>query len=203
MKNDIDTLFTRDNFDSEMLYNELEQLDEGDRNKVLDAVLFMQKVNTRSVLIGSIALQHHIKIPRKITPDIDYICEDLAPVLAEALKSQLEVSPLMNGIGYQIKDTLLDILAADTIIHKYALRYSHEKKILGFTIPTVDAEMLFIMKHLLSREKDINDALLILKSRSMDAEKLEKIVNELFADKALDEQMKDELLLYAQYIDNF
>lgn len=128
----------------------------------------VQKIQPESIIIGGCAVAHHVNGYRPLTPDLDLlISEDLRDDgLCQLIDS--------NGrtIGYT--DSFTDFLDADVgniKLNKLILSEFDSMTLFGQELSVIKCELLVILKLSLSRDKDIEDALMLIKSRSFDKER--------------------------------
>lgn len=170
------------NFDSENLYNEISILEEDAKNKILASIDWLKKNNIDSVLVGGTAVAHHLPSPRKLTPDIDFIVNDIEEVKRKLDDDGIKYKPLSYSLGITVDELNMDILdfkSGNKHVNSYVMKDNKESKIAGRNVKIASPEILSIMKFDIGRNKDTDDAIALMRSGVVDKEKYIKIVDVL------------------------
>ncbi len=176
----LEEFIEKGHFDSENLYNEMSILEDSDKNKILAGIDWLKKNNIDSVLAGGTAVAHHLPSSRKLTPDMDFIVNDMEEVKRKLDDDGIKYNPLSYSLGITVDEFDMDILdskSGNKHINTYAMKDNKEIKIAGKRVKIASPEILAIMKFDIGRDKDTDDAIALMKSGVVDREKYLKIVD--------------------------
>ncbi len=139
------------------------------------------------VMIGGCAIATYCP-GRELTPDFDLVASDfdLARIIVQLENDDLEYKPLMTNslIGYQIPIYNVDVIKpgdGNDLIN-YAFKYCHSVELNSIKVKVIIPELLLIIKLLLGREKDLNDAFRLVESKAVDNDKYNQLLDLLFND---------------------
>lgn len=175
MKKFTEWLLFREGFTSETLFNEMAVQSPTAQSKIKNAFDFVSKHNLGCVLVGGMAVAHHAA--RAITPDVDFLCPNIAAVQQALEQEGLSHSPLvlpreLESGGLQCPELDADFLDANTgdvALNRYALGHAEDAMIGGVHVPVIEAGVLAIMKFINGREKDLDDGFKLLKVADADS----------------------------------
>jgi predicted nucleotidyltransferase len=161
-------------FSSKNLFNEINRLAHPQIRQLMEGLQWMTENFPRSVLIGGAATVHYLDGGRELTPDFDFLTSEFALLQGKAVRENLEFHPLINSMNRQIGLVLtkfnidfLDAEAENIPLHDLVLKSFQKILVGGFQIKIVNPELLTIMKLELGREKDLEDAFLLIKSNKL------------------------------------
>ena len=156
-------------FDSSSLFNEMAVLNPNAINKTQNAMQFIHDNNITGVIIGGIAVSHYSD-NRALTPDVDFLTSEINDLKLILQKKGIAFQPLAsNGEfgGIHVPRLDADFLDADegnVSLNHYILKTAVSTQIGGVAFPIIDNAVLTIMKFIIGRDKDMNDAFRLLKT---------------------------------------
>lgn len=172
----------RKDFDSKNLYKEWLQIEKNLSEKMVSGIKWIKVNDSDAVMIGAMAVVNYLPIPRKLTPDVDFLCTDIEQIKDKLTEQGIAFSYLYNNIGITIEQFNLDLLGSkegNKEINDYALHNFNFVKVAGTVIKTATPEALTLMKFSSGRDKDDADAFNLLKSNFFNKEKFLKGIEEL------------------------
>lgn len=157
-----------DGFSSKYLYNEMAIQSPSAIQKIKKSFEFVKRNNLDCVLVGGMAVAHYTS--RAITPDVDFLCPDIAAVKHAADKENLNVRPVVfadlnQSGGFQIVEFDADFLDAkkgNAEVNSQIIIHAEPTSIGGFTVLISDPSTLMIQKFVTGRNKDLEDAFKLL-----------------------------------------
>lgn len=158
-------LLDRPGFASLHLYENFRVLDAKDIEQLAKGFDWMLKSDPDAVLIGGTAVVSYLDSGRTLTPDIDFMVGDIDKLRPLLEDSGFSYSLLIDGLGITIDDLNIDILSSrsgNAVLNDLIMRTPVVQNIGGVGIRVINPELLFIMKMELGRDKDTDDAMLLL-----------------------------------------
>ena len=179
-------LTLKENYTSENLWKKVNILTE-DQIKAIDSGLEWTVENVpNAVIIGGTAVVHYITGARDLTPDLDFLVNNLGSLKNKLEFADIEYSELNPGYGEPIGITVdefntdyMDVNAVNPELNRLILQTPIRVNIGGYQMNMINPELLAIMKFETSREKDVNDAFKLLTSGKVNSEKYVKFVKQL------------------------
>ena len=154
-------------FDSSSLFNEMAVLNPKAITKTQTAMQFIHYNDIPGVIIGGIAVSNYTQ-DRALTPDVDFLTSDINVVKSVLQQKgihfqQLATSGEFGGIYVpQLDADFLDANEGNAPLNHYILKTATNAQIGGATFPIIDHAVLTIMKFIIGRDKDMNDAFKLL-----------------------------------------
>lgn len=154
-------------FDSPSLFKEMAVLAPNSIAKTQTAMQFIHNNNIPGVIIGGIAVANYTQ-DRALTPDVDFLTPNIAGLKALLQQQNIPFQSLASsgefgGIYVPSLDAdFLDASEGNVGLNKYIIQTRTTAKIGGVSFPIIDAAVLTIMKFVIGREKDQNDAFRLL-----------------------------------------
>ena len=150
-----------------------------------------------AVLIGGCAVVHYLSpdSDRELTPDMDMMVDDTDSIRERMDSQGIKYTELSHHLGLLVQDFNVDLLDAsrgNVELNKTIVNSAIAFTIDGILIRVISPELLVIMKIELSRQKDIDDAYILLQSGSLSETKYNYYVDLL----------KDHLTEYDTHISN-
>jgi predicted nucleotidyltransferase len=183
---------------------EFERLTSEEQLKIVTGLEFLQQNEIKTILIGGGAVVSFLNKNRNLTPDLDFICFDMNNLTQVLEKNQIEYSQLVDSnlevIGICLIPFSIDVLDAEKMPFDLIVKIRENATNVCFqnnSLKSISIEMLILQKFLVAREKDINDAFLLLKSGFVDKNKLLNVLEEL---KETFQDDFETIKLYAQLI---
>lgn len=176
----------KENYDSKNLWKNINYLTENQIRDIDKGLEWTIENVPNAVLIGGTAVVHYISGARDLTPDLDFLVNNI-----NSLKNKLEFSDIDyenlnpgygDPIGITITDFNTDYMDANAVnpeLNRLILQTPNKANIGGYTVNIINPELLAIMKFETSREKDVNDAFKLLTSGKVNSEKFVKFAKEL------------------------
>jgi len=168
---------TKQDFDSENLYREWLQVEKNLSEKMQSGLRWIKENDSDAVIIGAMAVANYLLIPRKLTPDVDFLSANIEKVKIKLEESLISFRPLYNSIGITVEKFNLDLLDSEEgnkKLNAFALSNYRFIKVAGVVVRMVTVEALTIMKFSSGREKDEADAFNLLKSGAINKEKFQR-----------------------------
>ena len=159
-----------DKFTSINLFNKINLLTEKQVRLIAKGFDWTAKNYPNAVLIGGTALSHYLKNSRDLTPDIDFMIDDIQTIGDMLDSDNINYRPLLssNGsIGITVDQFNADYLDSDAFnrnLNKLILSTYNLGIVGGYTIKIINPELLTIMKLDLGRDKDIKDGFSLITS---------------------------------------
>jgi hypothetical protein len=166
----------RENFESENLFNKINLLSKEEIKRIDKGLQWTSRNIPNAVLIGGTATIHYIYGPRELTPDIDFMIDNIDFVktkltLDNVKHNYLNVNCVL-GVTVPIFNTdYLDSSIGNKRLNKLILSTHNTALIGGLKINIINPELLAIMKIELGRDKDISDGLDLLASGNLNKKK--------------------------------
>ena len=174
----------KENFTSENLFEKINILTEGEKNKILHGLHWTSENVLEAVLIGGISTVHYINGDRYLTPDVDFIIEDIDKFKSKLENDGYQYKSLNSGQEYDLGITIdefntdyLDSTKGNILLNKVILSTPNTTLIGGYEFKIINPELLAIMKLDLGRDKDIEDGLLLLNSGKLNKTKFTHYLN--------------------------
>ena len=176
----------RENYTSQNLFEKVNYLTEEQINKISNALKWTTENVPNAVLIGGTATIHYISGSRNLTPDIDYLVNDINNVKSKLSFNNIQYDILDVGLGYSIGITVddfnvdfLDSSIGNVQLNKLILSTSNTAMIGGYSVNINNPELLAIMKIELGRDKDTGDGFAMLNSGKLNKAKYVGYLNTL------------------------
>ncbi len=167
-------------FDSKTLFREMALLRKNAVDKATQAFQFIYDNGIQGVLIGGMAVSHWT-VDRELTPDVDFMTDDMAKLLTILDGKNMVHQPLASVRG-DFEGIVVPELDADFIdadkgnveFNHYIMNTARPARIGGLTFKVVDPAVQTIMKFDLGRAKDMEDAFKLLQSGNVKKEDLKR-----------------------------
>ena len=179
-KNFVETanLLEASGYDSLNLHKQVGLLTEAEQRLLQAALQFVVRNKLPVVVIGGVAVVSYISSARDLTPDVDFLTDDLNTIKASLDQNGMQYRPLasfmVNGVqvgGIQVPDINADFLFANAGINRYIMKSAELRRFGGVQLPFATAEVLAIQKFVTARARDSDDAFLLLQSGRLDQKK--------------------------------
>lgn len=156
----------KENYSSYNLYEKIKLLSEIEKRKIIKGLDFVENSGLELVLIGGMAVVHHLKTSRMLTPDIDFLVKDINKLKELLDSNNIKYDNLINGLGITVDKFNADFLDSgeNKKLNAMILSSCNKARIAGYYLNIISLELLFIMKMKTARSKDIDDAFSILTS---------------------------------------
>jgi hypothetical protein len=165
----------KENFDSKNLFNKVSILTEDQVNRISSGLDWTVKNVPDAVIIGGTALVHYLNGGRDLTPDLDFMVNNLPMVKAKLDNDDILYKALRGGniglLGITVDNFNTDYLDSNignTALNKMIMNTSRSARIGGSMVRIISPELLAIMKVELGRDKDLNDGLALIQSGRLD-----------------------------------
>jgi hypothetical protein len=161
----------KEHYGSVNLYEKLSILSESQLVAIANGIEWTVNNYPNAVLIGGTALVYYLKGGRDLTPDIDFMVDDM-----ELLKSKLDNEDILYKavrvgnlglLGITVEDFNTDYLDANVgnkAINSFIFKTFKYAKINNINVKIINPELLAIMKLELGRDKDMNDGFALIQS---------------------------------------
>lgn len=142
--------------------------------------------NINLALVGGTAVVNYLKSGRDLTPDVDYLVDNINDVKKKLNTDNIKFSDLKSHNGGTLGITVpkfnidfLDSNVGNKLLNKMILMTKTKTNIGGVSVPIIIPELLTILKLDLGRTKDINDGFALLMSGKVKKNDYIKLVNGL------------------------
>jgi len=176
----------KEHYDSINLYEKLSILNESEIASISTGLDWTTINEPSAVLIGGTALIHYLSKSRDLTPDIDYMVDEISKVKAKLENDDILFKSLRAGniglLGITVDEFNTDYLdsnVGNVLLNKLILKDYVYAKISNYDIRIITPELLAIMKIELGRDKDVNDGFALIQSGKLDKTKYLKYLNYL------------------------
>lgn len=160
-------------YDSANLFQQFKLLTEAEKRRIQAALDFVVSEQLPAVVIGGIAVAHYADKARPLTPDIDFLTTHMQAVERQLKQHKIQfqsLAPLPGMQGIHVPSLEADFLEAFRLIDKYVFHAAIPQQVGGYTVPMVAPAVLTIIKFAVARQKDTEDAFLLLQSKSLSRE---------------------------------
>jgi hypothetical protein len=154
-------------FDSLHLYENFRVLGSQALDQLAGGLNWMIENEPAGVLIGGTAVVSYLDGGRMLTPDIDFMVRDIDKIKSLLEETGLRFDPLIDDLGITVAALNIDILSSGSgnpALNELIMKTPLVQKIGGVGVRVINPELLFIMKMELGRDKDTDDAMLLLQS---------------------------------------
>lgn len=176
----------KEGFDSINLFNKISLLNERQIAKISKGIKWTINNYPSAVLIGGTALIHYIENSRDLTPDIDFMIDEIVDLKLILVENNIQFGELKSGniglLGINVDEFNVDYLDSNmgnVSLNKLVLKTFKIANIGGFQVKIINPELLAIMKIELGRDKDLNDAFSLLGSGKLNKVYYLKLANSL------------------------
>jgi len=173
-------------FSSSNLFEKMSLLTEAQINEIYKGIEWTVKNYPSAVIIGGTAVVHYLKQSRNITPDLDFLVDDISELQKTLQNDGVSYSSIKGDkgdIGITVKEFNTDYLSVNSgnsSINKLVLKLCKKANIGGYSVNIIyPPELLAIMKIELGRNKDVDDGLALITSKTLNKDIYLKIVNGL------------------------
>ena len=160
-------LLVNSGFDSLYLYENFRVLGSQALDQLAGGLNWMIENEPGGVLIGGTAVVSYLDGGRMLTPDIDFMVRDIDKIKSLLEETGLRFDPLIDDLGITVAALNIDILSSGSgnlALNDLIMRKPVLQNIGGVGVRVINPELLFIMKMELGRDKDTDDAMLLLQS---------------------------------------
>ena len=175
----------KENFDSQNLFEKLSLLTEIQSTQIIDGLKWTSINYPSAVIIGGTAVIFYLKQSRDLTPDIDFLVDDVSSVKSVLDLNSIPYKPIVGdrgNIGITVEKfnaDYLNVTSGNQYVNKLILSTAKPVNIGGVQIKIAIPELLAIMKLELGRNKDADDAFALLSSGILKKDLYVRIITEL------------------------
>lgn len=184
-------LLLKEGYTSQNLFEKINLLEISTINAFNDGMNWVKDNNINATLVGGTAVINYLgsktsanSINRVLTPDVDYLVDDLTLLKNKLKKDDIKYTDLISNSGTNIGITVpkfnidfLDSINDSKQLGKLALKSALTTNIGGNSINIISPELLSIVKLDLGRTKDLNDGFALLQSGKLNKDKYIKLAN--------------------------
>lgn len=179
-------LYLLENYSSKNLWEKVNILTEEQINSFTTGLEWTMNNFKNAVLIGGGATVHYISSARDLTPDLDFLVNDIDLVRTRLSRDNIKYDRLYIGkeksLGLVVDQFNIDYLDSNVgniRLNELIMETSNVANVGGFQVKIINPELLAIMKFELGRDKDISDAFMLLSSGKIDINKYKKYATDL------------------------
>lgn len=179
-------LLLEENYTSKNLWNKINLLKEQQLVGISNGLDWTVENIPSAVLVGGTAVVHYITGARDLTPDLDFLVNDINSLRTKLSYDDIKYSELNPGygepIGITVDDFNTDYLDPEKVnprLNELILRTPSKATIGGHFVNIINPELLAIMKFELGRDKDVNDGIKLLTSGKVNRNKYVTYLKEL------------------------
>lgn len=194
----MENILLKENYTSENLWKKISVLTEEQKSGIALGLEWTVNNIPSAVLIGGTAVVHYIKTARDLTPDLDFLVRDLNQVKEQLENSGIAYSELNPGyeqpLGITVNELNTDYLdpnVGNKELNNLILSTPTKANVGGYQLNIINPELLAIHKFESGRDKDVQDALALLRSGHVDKEKYKKFLEQLRSTLTDYESMKE------------
>lgn len=174
----MNNLLLKENFTSENLFEKVNLLKEEELRDIAKGLNWVVNNIPNAVLVGGTATVHYISGARDLTPDLDFMVNDIENVKTKLSYDRIIFSELNPGyeepLGITVEEFNTDFLDKNTQnikLNELILKTPVISKVGGYSVKIINPELLAIMKFDIGRDKDFGDAIRLLNSGKIDKSK--------------------------------
>jgi hypothetical protein len=179
-------LLLKESYTSQNLFEKVNLLEKSLITTFSNGMGWVINNNIDSVLIGGTAVINYLSSGRDLTPDVDYMVDNIGTVKQKLDRDNIKYDDIRdnnNGnLGITVPKFNMDFIDSNKgnkSLNKTIVKLKGSTVIGGITVPIVRPELLAIMKLELGRTKDIEDGFELLKSGKVNKEMYIKILDTL------------------------
>jgi len=179
-------LLNENTFSSKNLFNKISLLEISTIDNMSIGMDWVHNNNINLALVGGTAVVNYLSSGRDLTPDVDYLVDNINDVKNKLKKDNISFSDLKSHNGGNLGITVpkfnidfLDSSVGSKALNKMILLTKTKTNIGGTSVPIIIPELLAILKLDLGRTKDIEDGFALLTSGKLNKENYLKLVNGL------------------------
>jgi hypothetical protein len=179
-------LSLKESYSSINLFEKIHLLEISTINNMSIGMDWVHQNNFNVVLVGGTAVVNYLNGGRDLTPDVDYLTNDLTKIKAKLTQDKIPFSDLKGYTGGLLGITVpkfnidfLDSNVGNKSLNKLILGLKTTTNIGGVVVPIIVPELLAILKLDLGRTKDINDGFALLTSGKVNKKKYIDLVTGL------------------------
>jgi len=176
----------KENYSSENLYKKINLLTEEQIKAISKGLEWTVNNLPNAVLIGGTATVHYITGARDLTPDLDFMVNNINSVKTKLSFEKISFRILDAGYSYSLGITVdifntdyLDSQVGNVSLNNLILQTPIKGNVGGYEISIINPELLAIMKLNLGREKDVNDGFALLSSGMVNREKFKSYLHQV------------------------
>ena len=139
-----------------------------------------------AVIIGGTAVVHYVNNERELTPDLDFMVDDIDIVKDKLSNDNIVYDNLYTGIekslgitANQLNTDFLCNNVGNIQLNKLILEEPQVTRIGGYQVNIIKPELLAIMKLIIGRDKDFSDGMALLSSGNCDRDKYKTYLMQL------------------------
>ena len=181
----MNNLLVKENFDSENLWKKFQLLSKTEIRTLSKGLEWTVINMPNALLIGGTATVNYISGDRELTPDLDFMVTAIELVKTKLNQIDIKYQDLYGNtgsLGIVVPDINVDFLDSNVgniMLNKLIMDNPNVVTIGGYQVKVVNPELLAILKFELGRDRDLNDALLLLSSGACDKNEYISYVNQL------------------------
>jgi len=179
-------LLLKENYTSINLFEKINILTEEQMVNISTGLDWTVENIPNAVLIGGTAVVHYINGARDLTPDLDFMVDDINIVKTKLSEENIRYDDLNPGVSTPLGITVdifnsdyLDIEIGNINLNKLVMQTPIIASIGGRQVHVINPELLVIMKMEVGRDKDFQDGIALLSSGKVDKNKYLQYLNVL------------------------
>lgn len=175
----------KEDFSSNNLYEKMSLLTESQIKDIYKGIEWTAKNYGSAVIIGGTATVHYLKSSRDLTPDMDFLVDNVSDLEVKLYNDNIHFSPIKGDkgdIGITVEEFNTDYLSVKSgnyLVNKLALKTAVNVNVGGISMKMITPEVLAIMKIELGRNKDVDDGLALITSKILNKSVYLKIIEGL------------------------
>ena len=139
-----------------------------------------------AIMIGGIAVVNYSTGERMLTPDLDFMVDDIDIVKEKLSNDNIVYDDLYTGIEkslgitvYEFNTDYLNSKIGNIQLNELIIEEPQLTRIGGYQVKIIKPELLAIMKLIIGRDRDFSDGMVLLSSGNCDIEKYKSYLNYL------------------------
>ena len=165
-------LLLQENYSSENLFQKVNLLSQQQITTLERGLKWTVKNIPDAVMVGGTAVVHYVNNERELTPDFDFLVNDITTVKDLLNDDGIKYDPLTIGIGDSLGIVVktfncdyLDVSVGNVKMNNLILETYNKVKIGGYEMKIIKPELLAILKFELGRDRDLEDAFALLQGK--------------------------------------
>ena len=176
----------QENFSSTNLFQKVNLLTQEQITTLQKGLTWTIKNIPDAILIGGTSTVNYVVNDRKLTPDLDFMVDDIDIVKDKLSNGNIVYDDLYTGIEkslgitvYEFNTDYLNSKIGNIQLNELIIEEPQLTRIGGYQVKIINPELLAIMKLIIGRDKDFSDGMALLSSGNCDRDKYKTYLMQL------------------------
>ena len=177
-------MLQKENYSSKNLWGKVNLLTKPQIETILKGLTWSIVNITDAVIIGGIAVVNYSTGERMLTPDLDFMVDDIDLVKVKLSNDNIVYDDLYTGIekslgitANQLNTDFLSSNVGNIQLNELIIEEPRVTRIGGYQVKIISPELLAIMKFIIGRDRDFSDGMALLSSGNCDRERFKSYLN--------------------------